>query len=60
MLLEELDIPPTKKHETPYIFHKNQLKVDQGPKGKTQYYKLVEGEMGFGLGDECLDTTPKA
>lgn len=37
--------------------------MDHRPKDKTQYYKLLEesiGESAFGLGDEFLDTTPKA
>lgn len=37
--------------------------MDNRPKDKTQYYKLLEesiGESTFGLGDEFLDATPKA
>lgn len=44
---------------------KNELKMDQRPKCKTEKYKTLENSIGknvddFKYGDDLLDTTPKA
>lgn len=55
-----------KNPDTLHLSHtqkKKQLKIGHRPKDETQYYKLLEEsirESASGLGDEFLDTTPKA
>ena len=66
MVLEQLDVNMQKnesRHRS-YILHKNELRIDQRPKCKMQYIKLLEDNIGenlddLGCGDNILHTMSK-
>lgn len=63
---EQLDIHMQKNDQTQTLQpSKNEPKMDQRPKCKTEKHKTLENSIGknvgdFKYGDNLLDTTPKA
>lgn len=54
----DIHIQKNESGHRPYIFHKNELKIDHRSKCKTQNYKILEDNIGENLYElKCGDDT---